>query len=375
MNGWQTFYKTVIVLATLAMAALLYLGREVAIILFISILFASAIRPLVDRLVLLVRFRVLAVVLIYLALLAVVVALFLISIPPLIGLTVEFVNGGKLMKQVQLIADQLSLFGWQHFRLIIPTFQLPSQLEALMGQAGEAAQGVALPYTVATLLGISQVVVALIMALYWLTAREQLLQLVLRLSPARQRSQAESIWTNVEETLGAYLRGTVIVMFAVGAMSFAGLVILGVPYAPALAVIAALAEGIPMIGPFIGAVPALIVAFSTSPQTGLLVAIWYLATQEIEAHVLFPKVMERSVGLHPLLVIIALFTGATLNGLVGALIAVPVAGALQVAARQLLIEPALQNQEVRAGATLVLVDKAAEPKTDEEPDGGVILTP
>jgi predicted PurR-regulated permease PerM len=375
MNGTQTFYNTLIVLATLVLAALLYFGREVVIVLFISILFASAIRPLVDSLVLVVRYRVLAVLLIYLVLLTSILALFLVSVPPLIGLTVEFVQGGKAVQSVQSLADVLSRFGWQQFRIIIPTVQLPAQVQALMGQAGQAAQGGALPATVGTVLGLSQFVLALIMALYWVTAREQMLQLLLRISPSRHRAQIELVWTDVEETLGAYLRGIVILMLAIGVLSLAGLLVLGVPYALALAAVAALAEGIPMVGPFIGAIPALIVGFSVSPQTGLLVAGWYLITQEAEAQVLVPKVMERSIGLHPLLVIIALFVGATFNGLIGALIAVPIAGALQVIARSLLIEPAIQSHGPRMEGGIIVFDQQgiADGSGDEDP--GRVLTP
>ena len=314
-------------------------------------------RPLVDILVRVVRYRVLAVLLIYLGLLAAISGLFILSVPPLIGLTVEFVQGGKAVQAVQSLGDLLSQFGWQQFRIIIPTVQLPAQLQTLMGKAGEAAQGGAVPATVGTLLGIGQVVLALIMALYWVTAREQMLQLVLRISPSRHRSQVGLIWTDVEETIGAYLRGIVILMLAVGVLSLSGLLVLGVPYPLALAVVAALAEAIPMVGPFIGAIPALIVGFSVSPQTGILVAVWYLVAQELEAQVLVPKVMEKSVGLHPLLVIIALFVGATFNGLIGALIAVPIAGAAQVIARSLLIGPAIQSRGPHKEGGIVIFEQ------------------
>ena len=367
MSGAQTFYNTVIVLATLLLAAILYYAHEVVIVLFISILFASAIRPLVDILVRVVRLRVLAVLLIYLGLLVSLAALFIVSVPPFIGLAVEFVQGGKAVQAAQRLGEWLSRFGSERFDVVVPTVQLPGQLQALMEQVGETAQGVALPATLGTLLGIGELAVVLIMALYWVTAREPMLQLVLRLSPSRHRAQVELIWTDVEKTLGAYLGGNVILMVTVGAFSLVGFLALGVPYAPALAVIGAVSAGIPMVGPFIGAIPTCIVGFSVSSQTGILVTLWYFIVQEVAANFLLPKVMEKSVGLHPLLVIIALFVGATLNGIIGALIAVPIAGAVQVIAQSLLIEPTMQNNASGPEGTRVISDK--EDSTGTAADG------
>jgi predicted PurR-regulated permease PerM len=360
-SGWQIFGKTIIVLATLLAALALYYAAEVVIILFIAIVFASAIRPVVDSLVRVVHFRSLAVLLIYLILLSTIGGLMIISIPPLVGLTVEFVTDGKLTQQVQSFADRLSAFGWERFRLIIPSVTLPEQLQTWLGQrAGDVAQRIALPIALSTVLGVTEFVLALLMTYYWLTARQQMLDLILAVSPPRHRTRLETIWTDVEETLGSFLRAEVILMSAIGILSFVGLVVLGVPYAPALAVVAALAEGIPLLGPVIGAIPALIVGFSLSAETGLLTLAWYLIIQEVEANVLFPRVMGRTVGMHPLLVIVALFVGAALHGVIGALIAVPIAGALQVAARHLLINPAIESHAPKTERGLVIFEKESE---------------
>jgi len=148
-----------------------------------------------------------------------------------------------------------------------------------------------------------------------------------------------------------------------------GLLLFRVPYATALAVIAGLTEAIPIVGPFIGGAAAVLVGLTVSGETALLMAGWYVLIQQLENHILVPKVMERSVGLNPLVVIIALVVGGILNGLVGALLAVPVAGALQVILRHLLIDPAIQSHELRTESGIVVLSEE-EPV---EPNGVGVL--
>lgn len=366
-SGWPTFSKTIIVLGTLLGALILYYGRDILIILFVAIVVASAIRPLVDSLVRFTRFRALAVLLIYIVLLGSLAGLILVSVPPLIALTVEFVTGGTLVTKIQELANEARWFGWSQFRLVIPTVTLPEQLQSLVGQAGDVAQQMAIPVAIGTVTGVGHFILALLMTFYWLTARQQMLDLILRVSPPRHRSSVEVIWTDIEETLGAYLRGQVILMSSIGILSVIGLLALGVPYAPALAVVAAITEVIPMIGPFIGAVPALMVGFTISTQTGILVGLMYLVIQQFENHILVPKVMQRSTGLHPLLVIVALFVGASLNGIMGAVIAVPIAGAIEVIARHMLIEPAIQSHTPKVdGGIVVFEPEHGEPRKPGE---------
>jgi predicted PurR-regulated permease PerM len=127
---------------------------------------------------------------------------------------------------------------------------------------------------------------------------------------------------------------------------------LGVPYAPALALIAGITEAIPLVGPLIGAVPAVIIGFTVSPVTGILVAVLYGVIQGLENNVLVPKIMSSNVGLNPLVIIIAIVAGSTLNGVIGAILAIPLAGALQVLAQHIWVTPSLAtlpHEEVGAG--------------------------
>jgi len=240
---------------------------------------------------------------------------------------------------------------------------LPEQVQALIEQARGMAEQQVWPLAMGGVLVLAQLVLVFVMTFYWLTAREPMLAFILRLSPMRIRGQVENIWNDVEGTLGAYLRGQAILMGAVGLASYLGLLVLGVPYAPALAVIAAITEAIPVVGPLAGAVPAVLLAFTVSWPVALGGAVWYFLVQQLEAHVLVPKVMERAVGLNPLLVIVALIAGGLLSGVVGALLAIPVAGAAQVIVRHLLIDPTLRKRTLRTEEGIVILSDEEE----EEP--------
>ena len=119
-----------------------------------------------------------------------------------------------------------------------------------------------------------------------------------------------------------------------------------------------------MVGPLVGAVPAVIVGFTVSPMTGLLVAVLYVVIQGLENNILVPKIMSSNVGLNPLVIIIAIVAGSTLNGIVGALLAIPLAGALQVLAQHIWVSPSLASlphEEVGVGG-----DNVASSETNIE---------
>jgi len=371
MNGRHTFYRTIIILATLVGAYLLYRLSDTVIVLFGAIIFASALRPYVDGLARRGMNRGLAILLIYAIILIGLTGLLIIAVPPLVELWRDLYSNRGLIRIAQALVSQLSEFGWRNFQINIPVFEPVAELEAQLDRAESVAGELAWPFARSTGYVLSQLVLALVMGFYWLTARGLILDLLLRMSPLRHRAQVELIWNDVEETLGSYVRGQGILALVIGFASYIGLILLGVPYAPALAVIAGVTEVIPVVGPILGAIPAILVGLTVSPTTGLLVLGLYVLIQQFEGNVLVPRVMEQSVGLNPLLVIVALVAGSSLNGIVGALLAIPVAGALQVVARHLLIDPVIQNNAPRTESGIVVFDIEEE----EGEEKTTIITP
>lgn len=134
----------------------------------------------------------------------------------------------------------------------------------------------------------------------------------------------------IEHVLGSWVRGELLLMTSVGVLTFIGLSLLRVEFALPLAIIAGVLEIVPMIGPFVSAVPAVLIALAISPIFALTVAVLYIVVQQIENNIFVPVIMKRSVGLSPLVTILALMIGARLGGIGGAVLAVPLVLVFQV---------------------------------------------
>lgn len=140
----------------------------------------------------------------------------------------------------------------------------------------------------------------------------------------------------VGRRFGSWLRAQAFHMFIIAAMSTLGLTLLGVPYALFLGAAAGLGELVPILGPVLSAIPAVLVALRISPWLGLGVIAFYVALQQIEGNFLVPRVMREALGIPPLLTIVALLVGFRTGGICGILLAVPVAAGLQTVGAALL---------------------------------------
>ena len=165
---------------------------------------------------------------------------------------------------------------------------------------------------------------------FWLTEHARLQRYVLAFVPQHRRTRARDVWNQAETRLGMWVRGQLILMAATGVAIAVTYALLGVPAALLLGVIAALAAAVPIVGPLLGAIPALIVAATVSPELALVVAGVTLVLQFIQGNVLVPIVMRNTVGISPFLVILSVLVGATVGGFAGALFAVPIAATAEI---------------------------------------------
>jgi predicted PurR-regulated permease PerM len=178
--------------------------------------------------------------------------------------------------------------------------------------------------------GIFGVVTILILAFYLLLESSAIVSSFVRMFPRGERARVEDASCRVSTKVSAWLGGQLLLGGIIGTTAAIGLFFLGVPYFYVLALIAGVGELIPIVGPILSAIPAIAVAFTVSPTLALGVAAFYFAQQQLENHVLVPKVMSRQVGLSASFVIIALLIGGSLLGIVGAILAIPTAAILQV---------------------------------------------
>ena len=194
-----------------------------------------------------------------------------------------------------------------------------------------AANGQAVVQVGATVAGgIMSLLTLLTVVYFWLTERARLQRYVLAFLPQHRRATARDVWNQAETRLGMWVRGQLILMSALGIGTGVAYTLLGVPGAILLGLISALAEGIPIVGPLLGAIPAVVVAATVSPQLALAVAGIYVVLQFIEGNILVPLVMRNTVGISPFLVIFSVLAGAAAGGLIGALLAVPIAATAEI---------------------------------------------
>ena len=208
---------------------------------------------------------------------------------------------------------------------------------------------------------IASLATMLALVFFWLVGHARLQRYVLAFLPAPRRAAVRDGWNEVETRLGLWVRGQLTLMGIVGLASGIAYVVLGVPAALLLGVIAGICEGIPLVGPIIGAVPAVIAAATVSPELALVVVGVATVIQLVENNLLVPVIMRNTIGISPLILTVSLLIGAAAGGIVGALIAVPIAAALEV------ILGRLQDRK-----SPVVQDPAAieSPTDDEDDDAG-----
>jgi len=172
--------------------------------------------------------------------------------------------------------------------------------------------------------GIFSAILVLVISFYLVVEEDGIDKFVKAIFPREIQSQSMRIIRKVENKLGRWFVGQVTLGFIIGFLSFIGLYLIGVPYALVLAIIAGLLELVPYIGPILSAIPAVIIAFTVSPTIAAMTFVLYFFIQEFENYLIVPKVMEKSVGLHPIIIIIAAIIGGQLGGIIGMILAIPI---------------------------------------------------
>ena len=322
-------YACIAAATTLVLLWTLYLVRGPLLLIYVSALFATGLAPLVhviERRSWAVGKRRLprgaAILVIYATVIGAIVGLAAAVIPPLVRQSQEFWSH---LPQYMDMAQQ-KLAGWG---LISPD----ASYKELLQQA-PAGGGDVVTVVITTLWGfvggIFGVVTILLLTFYLLVDSTSLFEVFVRLFHRRDRHRVSKICELAAVKISAWLGGQMLLGLIIGTMSAIGYFFMGVPYFFVLAVISAVGEMIPMVGPLLSAVPAVLVALTVSPGLALGVAGFCWALQLIENNVLVPKVMGETVGLSAVTVIASLIIGSELLGIVGALLAVPTAAIIQV---------------------------------------------
>lgn len=309
-------YRTII-FATLWILGLwaVYVIRDILLMVFISFILMVALKPLVDRLEKLKVPRTLGILVIYLLLWGVIGLGIASIIPTLIEQT------GRLLQLLPAALGRIEIFNTHQQDIT----------QQLLGQIGSLPQNIL--HVVTTLFGnVISVFTTLVITFYLLLERQNLDKyLKLLLGEDRPAAIVKTV-SLIESRLGGWVRGELILMLAVGVMTYLGLLLLGVDIALPLAILAAILEIIPNIGPTISAIPAVLVALTINPVIAAATVALYFVVQILENHFLVPNVMRRAVGVNPLVSILGLIMGFKLAGPVGAVLSIPLVIIVQTVA-------------------------------------------
>jgi predicted PurR-regulated permease PerM len=230
---------------------------------------------------------------------------------------------------------------------------LPAELslpQLVASVSGDPADAAASPWT-SVWFGLRTFfafIAVFIMAFYWTLEGEVILRrFVLQVSPERREGMRELI-EEVNHKIGGYFRGQIILCLIVGALSLVAFLLIGVPNAITLGLLMGIFEAIPVLGPTLGAIPAIFMALATAPETTLWVVIALVAIQVIENNLLVPRIMDQSVGVNAVVSMLAITAFGVLFGIVGAILAIPLAAIVQILLGRLLFD-APANEESGAG--------------------------
>lgn len=198
--------------------------------------------------------------------------------------------------------------------------------------------------------GLAGVLLITVTTLYIAIRPAPLVAGLTRLFPPHRREWAENVAARLRDAWLGWLKGSVISMVVIGAFIYVGLLLIGVPYALAFAVLAGLFEFIPYIGPIVAAIPAILVGFAQSPGRGIAVVALYVIVNQVEGNILVPLIMARAVDLHPAVVAVGLVVVGAMFGIVGLFVAVPLIVAALILVEEVWIKPRENTiAEARAG--------------------------
>ena len=322
-----------------------YTVRHVLMIVYVSVVFAIGFSPVVriierQKLIPIGKRvpRWLAILILYVGILGTLALVLVLIFPPMVR------QGQALWEKIPEMFERGQQFLInkgiirEHLTMREAVERAPGSGGDAVGQVARTAWGVAG--------GIFGVVTVLILTFYMLVDSWSLRESALKLFPKARRERADAASRVVMEKVSAWLTGQLLLASTIGITSAVGLWSLGIPFFYVLALISAIGEMIPIVGPILAAIPAIAVASTVSMKKVLLVIIFFLVQQQLENHILVPKIMSRQVGVSPVTVIVSLLIGGSLLGVVGAILAVPTAAILQVVASEILSEkPKLEKSE------------------------------
>ncbi len=309
-------------LTTLIILGLFWLAMELSgilIIVFISFIIMAALTPFSDYLFRKRIPRIFSVLIPYFLTIAILVLLIFPLVPFFVSqIQLLFGNFPKYINQIA-----------KTFNFNIDVSSVNNVFQSDINALGKNALSV----TGKIFSGAFSILTVLVISFYLMLEKDMLKKQFIALWPKKYQGNILNTMAQIENKIGLWLRGQLILSFTIGFCTWIGLTLLGLPYALPLGLLAGILEIVPTIGPIIAAVPAIIVALTISPGIAISVVVFYILLQMLENNILVPKIMEKAVGLNPIVIIIGVLIGGKFLGILGALLAVPFTAMVLIVAK------------------------------------------
>jgi predicted PurR-regulated permease PerM len=349
-----TWTTSQVVLATLFVVCvfltfwLLYNLRVVLFLFFVAIVIGTAIRPAVEWLHRRGVSRSGGIILIYILGAALLTGFLAMIFPLIADQATEIsrnlpqyytdVKGALINSSNRLLQN----IGWR----------MPSQISALLNRTPDTEEVIdqvaqTFLYTNLVLKGVLGTLAIFLLAYYWTQEGNLVLRSLLRVFPAQRRKEMREFLQVAETKIGGYVRGQGLLCIVIGLAAFLAYLLIGLPYTLVLAVFAGVMEMVPVFGPALGAIPALLVALSISPGTALWVVVATIVIQMLENAVLVPRIMKNAMGLNPIMVLLSLIAFGSVFGFAGAILAIPLAAIIQLLVSRAVVSAAESTRQGR----------------------------
>jgi predicted PurR-regulated permease PerM len=334
--GTRSAYRIGLLLALGALTAYglvsaLVLVRSVLVLLVISAFLAVGLNPTVEYLQRRGLPRGGAVGTVLLTVILGFIGFLFAIVPPIVDQTSQFVD--KAPEYVDTLLKNHTLRDLDDRYQVLQRVKEALQSENLAGNVFGGVLGVGKVVFSA----VFSTITVLTLTLYMMSSLPSMKSAAYKLAPASRRTQVAVLSDDILDKIGGYVAGALTIALTAGVSSFLVLLATDVPYPVALALVVSLTDLVPVIGATLGAIVVSGVAFAHDVRTGVVIAVFYLIYQQVENYVLYPRIMKRSVDVSPLVTIVAVLIGGSLMGIVGALIAIPIAAAIQLVMAEIVI--------------------------------------
>ena len=336
----QVVFATVFVVCVFLIFWLLYRLQTVLLLFFVAIVLGTAIRPAVEWLYRRGVSRTNGVILVYVLIAGLFTAFLALILPLLAEQTTQLSQ--NLPQFYVTVRSWLLNSDYRLLRII--SARLPTQLGLFLNTSQTTEQVLdqvtrTILYVNLLIKGVLSTLAIFLLAYYWNQEGQGVIRTMLRLIPSQRKKEFLEFIDHVESKMGAYIRGQVILCSIIGLLAFLAYILIGLPSALALGIFAGAMEIIPVFGPAIGAVPAILVALSIDPIQAVWVVIATVLIQSSENMYLLPRVMNKSMGVNPIIVLLSMVAFGSVFGVAGVLLALPLAAILQFVINRIVTSP------------------------------------